>query len=168
MKKLLCTSTHAARNRAYLIYHDNKAPINALPKHTCKTTVPKIAQKSSNKDCRNRYCHQNFVDLAQQLLNIFNPLHPLFLITHHAQGARTKSQVSAKQTSSPWMDKRGNLHKLFPLLNPQHLLLNTTVDHKPHNLDLVFLTHAMHTINRLGLDCKTPPRIHHEYISCAR
>jgi hypothetical protein len=27
--------------------------------------------------------------LTQQLLNIFNPLHPLLLITHHAQTART-------------------------------------------------------------------------------
>ena len=61
-----------------------------------------------------------------------------------------------------------NLHKLLPLLDPQHLLLDTPLDHKPYNPHAPLLPHAVHAVDSLRLHGKAPPRVHHEDVARAR
>lgn len=99
--------------------------------------------------------------LAKQFPDIFNTLHLLLLITHHAQRARTIPSSQYALTRDVQTGASEYSHELLPLLDLQHFLLDTTLNNEPHNLDFIRLAHSMDSINSLRFDCETPPRVHH-------
>ena len=73
----------------------NKPPMQARKMYS--KIVP-----SKNCVCITTKYHQS----AKQLFNILDPLQPLLLVTHHAQGART---VRTSQYQSLYNKGRGNI-----------------------------------------------------------
>lgn len=71
--------------------------------HQCRPEIriPK-SYRTKNCVCITTKCYKS----AKQLFNILDPLQPLLLITHHAQGART---VRTSQYQSLYNKGRGNI-----------------------------------------------------------
>lgn len=57
--------------------------------------------------------------------------------------------------------KTENSHKLLPILDLEHPLLNAILDDESVDLYLIFLSHPMNSVDSLCLNREAPPRVHH-------